>query len=367
MVPYIYTHFGNPSSSHAYGAVAKKAVDTARIQVSSLINCDPDELIFTSCGTESNNYAIKGYALAHKSHGNEIISSTIEHPAVSEVLKYLESSHGFKVTYIPVDSSGLVSLSILQQSITPQTILCTIMHSNNEVGTLQPIQKISKILKESSSNPFLAFHTDCAQSLGKVAVDVRELGVDMLTVVGHKLYAPKGVGALYVRRGVKLEKQMHGADHEGQMRAGTENVINIVGLGTACEASRRDLEKNKRNLEQRRDELEKGLREEMERLGVGLRLNGHREERLPNTLNVSFEGIKANALLAMISKEVAASAGAACHSDHVKISPIIAAMNVPMNYAMGTVRFSTGRETTQEDITRAVKVISNSVAELMKK
>jgi len=223
MKPYLDIYFGNPSSSHQLGAQTKMAVEKARKQVAEMIGADSSEIIFTSGGTESNNYAVKGAAFANRHKGNHIITSSVEHPAIFEVCKYLENQ-GFEVTYLPVDEFGMISIADLKSAITPKTILISIMHANNEVGTIQPISEIGKIAKEKG----ILFHTDAAQSIGKVKVNVKEIGVDMLSIAGHKLYAPKGIGALYLREGVKLEKLMHGADHEQNMRAGTENVLEIV-------------------------------------------------------------------------------------------------------------------------------------------
>jgi len=352
--PYLEEYFGNPSSSHWYGIQAKKAIEKARTQVATLLNCQPDEVIFTSGGTESNNYAIKGSAFANRHKGNHIITSTIEHPAVIEVCKYLEAN-GFQVTYIPVDEFGLVDVVEVEKAITPQTILITIMHANNEVGTIQPIPEITKLARQHG----IIVHTDAAQSVGKIPTIIGELDVDLLSVAGHKLYAPKGIGALYIRHGTHLEKLIHGADHEQDRRAGTENVLEIVGLGKACEIAKRDLGENALHMKTMRDRLYNGLQE---RLGE-IRLNGHPEKRLPNTLSLSFANIEANTILSEI-EEVAASAGAACHSDSVDVSPVLTAMNVPLEYAMGTVRFSTGKMTTEDEIDRAIEIVTGAVQRL---
>ena len=316
MMPYLTEHFGNPSSSHSYGIEAKKAVEKARAQVADLLNCKPDEIAFTSGGTESNNYALKGVAFANRQKGNHIITSAIEHPAVIQVCRYLEEN-GFHITYVPVDEFGVVNVPALEQAISPQTILITIMHANNEVGTIQPLEEISKL----ADNKGIIFHTDAAQSIGKIPADVSRLGVTLLSIAGHKLYAPKGVGALFIRRGTKLQKLIHGADHEQNRRAGTENVPEIVGLGKACEISKRDLDKNKNHMKDMRDRLHRGL----EKHFPELKLNGHPERRLPNTLSVSFANIEANTLLDEI-EGVAASAGAACHTDSIDISSVLVAM-----------------------------------------
>ena len=355
MHPYLVEHFGNPSSSHWYGIQTKKAVDEARRQVADLLHCNPEEVVFTSGGSESNNYAIKGTAFANREKGNHIITSAIEHPAVLEVCKYL-AEKGFQITYLPVDEFCLVKPRELQKSIRPQTILITIMHANNEVGTIQPIAEIAKIAKEHG----IVFHTDAAQSVGKIPTRVDELEVDLLTIAGHKLYAPKGIGALYVRGGIRLEKLIHGADHEQDLRAGTENVLEIVGLGQACEIAKRDLEKNMRHMQEMRDLLYAGLRQQWGEI----KLNGHPEKRLPNTLSVCFKSIEANTLLAEI-ESVAASAGAACHSDSVRVSSVLEAMQVDLEYAMGTVRFSTGKMTTEEEVNHTVAVFVKTARRLL--
>ncbi|HEY9122087.1 MAG TPA: cysteine desulfurase family protein [Brevefilum sp.] len=354
MAPFLYGNFGNPSSSHFYGVQAKSAVEKARWQSAMAVNCQPNELVFTSGGTESNNYAIRGYAIANRDIGNHIITSTIEHPAVLEVCRYLETL-GFQITYLPVDKYGLVDPHSLEKAMTPRTILVSIMHANNEVGTIQPIRELAEIAHKHGA----AFHTDAAQSLGKIPVDVQELGVDMLSIAGHKLYAPKGIGALYIRSGTDLKKLMFGADHESNRRPGTENVLEIVGLGKACEIASRDLEENINHFKNMRDHLHKGLQESLPK-GSFL-LNGHPDLRLPNTLSLAFYKIEANKLIAQISKRVAVSAGAACHSDNIAVSTVLQAMKVPVDYAMGTLRFSVGRGTTFDQIERAVEIITTSI------
>ena len=354
MQPFISEHFGNPSSMHWYGMQAKMAVGKAREQVASLIECDPDEIIFTSGGTESNNFAIQGIAFANQSKGNHIITSAVEHPAVIEVCKYLEKK-GFRITYVPVDNNGLIRLKEVVSAITPQTILITVMHANNEVGTIQPIEEISKIAKKNN----IPFHTDAAQSLGKIPVSVKTTGVDLLSIAGHKLYAPKGVGALYVKHGIKLEKIIHGANHERNMRPGTENVIEIVGLGKACEIAGRDLEKNYSHFKNMRDLLVNNLTKGLK----NTRINGYLKNCLPNTLSIGFRNTEANMLISELD-QVAASAGAACHTDNIDISSVLTAMKVPVEFAMGTIRFSTGRFTTIEQIEQASDEIIRTVRSL---
>ncbi len=347
--PFLETEFGNPSSSHWYGIAPKRAVENARKQVAALLNCDPREVVFTSGGTESNNFAIYGIAGALKHQGNHIITSAVEHPAVLEVCKYLEAS-GFETTVIPVDTAGRVDAQNVEKAIRPQTILITMMHANNEVGTIQPIEEIAQIAKHHH----IVFHTDAAQSVGKIPTDVYAMGVDLLSVAGHKIYAPKGVGALYIRHGLNPEKLLHGAGQEMGRRAGTENVPGIVGLGKACEIAHRGLEQNAAHMKHLRDRLHQGL---LQKLDDRVRLNGHADLRLPNTLNLSFKSLEANRLLEEIGLEVAASAGAACHSGAIEISHVLSAMNVPVEWAKGTLRFSVGRMTTAVEIEKAISVI----------
>ena len=354
MLPFIHGVFGNPSSGHSFGVAAHAGVDRARRQVSSLLGCDDDDLIFTSGGTEANNHAIKGVAEANCKRGNHIITSAIEHPAVTEVCRYLEG-HGFRVSYLPVDEYGMVDPRQVEAVISSETILVTIMHANNEVGTIQPIAEISEIAHRHGS----LVHTDCAQSLGKIPVRVDDLGVDLLSIAGHKLYAPKGIGALFIRPGVRLEKLMHGANHEQDRRAGTENVIQIAGLGMACELIEQNLEQYAAHMALMRDRLEQGLLA-MER---DAQVNGHPGRRLPNTSSVSFRGLEADRILANL-RSVAASAGAACHSDQVEVSHVLEAMNIPTDYAMGTLRFSVGRFTTANEIDRALVEIKEVVESL---
>jgi cysteine desulfurase NifS len=351
MQPYLLDFFGNPSSSHRYGVETKKAVEQARGQVADLLGCQPGEIVFTSGGSESNNYAIRGTVFAKREKGNHIITSAIEHPAVTEVCRYLENQH-FRVTYLPVDQYGLVDPAKLEEVITPQTVLISLMHANNEVGTIQPISDVSALAQQKG----ITMHTDAAQSVGKIPTGVNELGVDLLSVAGHKLYAPKGIGALFIREGTDLEKLIHGAGHEQNKRAGTENVMGIVGLGKACEIAKRDLEENMTHMKSMRDRLYGGLKEKLK----GIRLNGQEEKRLPNTLSIGFPGIEADKLLSTI-EGVAASAGAACHSDHASISHVLTAMKVPEEYAKGTIRFSTGKMTTPEEIEQAIKIIVDGI------
>lgn len=355
MEPFFREHFGNPSSSHYYGAITRTALEKARLQVARLISAKPQEIVFTSGGTESNNMALQGVAFANQHKGKHIITSSVEHPAVSEVCKYLED-FGFTVTRVPVDNYGMVDPEDVRQAIRKDTILISIMDANNEVGTIQPVREIAAIARDRN----IIMHTDCAQSLGKSPVSVTDLGVDLLSVAGHKLYAPKGVGALYIREGVRIKKIFHGADHEQNTRPGTENVLEIVGLGRACEIAQRDLDVNIRKMQSARDLLESGLSDAF----PDMRINGHPEKRLPNTLNVSFRNMEASSLLLAMDR-VAASAGAACHADEVVISPVLEAMNIPIDWAMGTIRFSTGKWTSDEEIHLAIDEIILKVKQFL--
>ena len=354
MLPYVHGLFGNPSSGHPFGLAARQGVDLARQQVAGLLGCDEDDLIFTSGGTEANNHAIKGVAGAYRHRGNHIITSAVEHPAVTEVCRYLERQ-GFAITCLPVDQYGVVDPQQVEEVITSETLLVTIMHANNEVGAIQPIAEIAEIAHRYGA----LMHSDCAQSVGKIPVRVQELGVDLLSIAGHKLYAPKGIGALYIRPGVQLEKLMHGASHEQDRRAGTENVIQMVGLGKACQLIEQNLTRYAQHMKEMRCRLEQGLLAS----GNDLRVNGPPNRRLPNTSSISFKGLEADRILANLST-VAASAGAACHSDRVEVSHVLTAMNVPTKYAMGTLRFSVGRFTTEEEIDRALAEIKEVVGAL---
>lgn len=339
MLPYIYGNYGNPSSSHELGATAKKAVEHAREQVANLLNCSPEEIIFTSGGSESNNTVIKGVAFTYKSKGNHIITSKVEHPAVLNPCNYLEK-FSYDISYLPVDEYGMVNVSDLERLITDKTILITIMHSNNETGTIQPIKEISEVCRKHN----ILFHTDASQSVGKVPIDVKDLGIDFLTVAGHKLYAPKGIGALYMRKDISIEPLIHGAGHESGRRAGTENIIFDVALGKACEIAKDILKSNKVKLL-----TEYFYNSLKEKFGDKIKLNGHPEKRLPNTLNISFIGFNGHDIIRNLG-DVAASTGSACHSGLTTISPVLKAMGVSDEAGRGAVRFSLGRYTTKEEI-----------------
>ncbi len=351
MLPYLGEHFGNPSTTYGYGLRAREAVEQARRQVAALIGAKLEEIIFTSGGSESDNHAIIGAALAGMDRGRHIITSRIEHPAVLNTCRYLEERLGFKVTYIPVDGCGLVDPDDVRHAIVRETILITIMHANNEVGTIEPIEEIGRIAVERG----VLFHTDAAQSCGKIDVSVNRMNVDLLTIAGHKLYAPKGIGVLFVRGGTRIDPFIHGAGQEGGRRAGTENVPYIVGLGAACEIALNTLSDYKKEAERLRDRLhtriEAGLGKER------LRLNGHPEKRLPNTLNISISGIVGEDLLRNIP-EIAASTGAACHAGSTEPSSVLLEMGLSRDWALGALRLTLGRWTTQEEIDTAGKLIA---------
>ena len=335
MRPFLSQHFGNPSSQHWAGIPAKEAVEHARQQVAELLQCSPDEIVFTSGGSESNNHAIKGVFFALREKGTHIITTQIEHPAVINPCRFLETL-GAEVTFVPVDRHGRVDPQDIQKAITPRTILITVMHANNEVGTIQPIEEISKIARERG----IVFHTDAAQSVGKIVTKVDDLRVDLLSIAGHKLYAPKGIGALYIRKGTPIEPLIHGAGHESGRRAGTENVLLIVGLGKACEVAKRYVGDDR--ICSMRDRFWKLLQDNF---GEKVVLNGHPVHRLPNTLNVSFVGKAGGEILSRLDG-VAASTGAACHSGSVELSPVLKAMGISPEVGMGAIRFSLGRTTT---------------------
>jgi cysteine desulfurase len=341
--------FGNPSSSHWAGMPARDAVEAARSQVAALLRCDATEIVFTSGGTEANNLAIKGvfFASTHENPKAHFISTSIEHPAVLEPLRFIERL-GARVTLLPVDRFGLVDPEDVRRAIRAETVLISVMHANNEVGTIQPVDEIARIAREHE----VLCHTDAAQSVGKVEVDSEELGVDLLSVAAHKMYGPKGVGALFVREGVHLEPLLHGAPHEAGRRASTENVLEIVGLGAAS-ATAIHWTRSER-IRTLRDHLWQQLEKQF---GASVSLNGHREQRLPNTLNVSFKGRYGWEILARIP-DLAASTGAACHAGRTEMSSVLQAMGTDELAGLGAVRFSLGRETTLDQIDRVVELLA---------
>jgi cysteine desulfurase len=353
MKPFLSQDFGNPSSQHWAGIPAKEAVEHARQQVAELLQCSPGEIVFTSGGSESNNHAIKGVFFALREKGNHIITTQIEHPAVINPCRFLEKL-GAEVTYVPVDRYGSVDPQDLQRAITPRTILITVMHANNEVGTIQPIEEISKIAREGG----IVFHTDAAQSVGKIVTKVDDLRVDLLSIAGHKLYAPKGIGTLYIRKGTPIEPLIHGAGHESGRRAGTENVLLIAGLGMACEVAKIYVGDDR--ICSMRDRFWKLLQDNF---GEKVVLNGHPVHRLPNTLNVSFVG-KAGGEILFRLNGVAASTGAACHSGSVELSPVLKAMGISPEVGMGAIRFSLGRTTTLQELGRVVDLLKDALPSL---
>jgi cysteine desulfurase len=349
MKPFLSEHFGNPSSQHWAGIPAKEAVEHARQQVAELLQCSPGEIVFTSGGSESNNHAIKGVFFTLRDKGNHIITTQIEHPSVINPCRFLEEL-GAEGTFVPVDRYGSVDPQDIQKAITPRTILITVMHANNEVGTIQPIEEISKIAKERG----IVFHTDAAQSVGKIVTKVDHLGIDLLSIAGHKLYAPKGIGALYIRKGTPIEPLIHGASHESGRRAGTENVLLIVGLGKACDVAKRYVGDDR--ICNMRDRFWELLRDNF---GEKVVLHGHSVRRLPNTLNVSFVGKAGGEILSRLDG-VAASTGAACHSGSVELSPVLKAMGISPEVGMGAIRFSLGRTTTFQELERVVDLLKDS-------
>ncbi|MBE0605958.1 MAG: cysteine desulfurase [Deltaproteobacteria bacterium] len=339
MQTFLTEHYGNPSSNHWAGVPAKEAVEKARGKVASLLGCDPGEVVFTSGGSESNNHSIKGIFFADGKRGDHIITTSVEHPATINPCRFLEKI-GANVTVLPVDRFGRVDPDDVRNAITTKTVLITVMHANNEVGTIEPIPEIAAIAR----NAGVPFHTDAAQSVGKIPTDVEKLGVDLLSMAGHKVYAPKGVGALYIREGTRIEPFVHGAGHEAGRRAGTENVLLCIALGAACDEARKWV--GMPHVRALRDRFWGELREIF---GGKVTRNGHPTEQLPNTLNVNFVGQAGPEILARMP-EVAASTGSACHAGSVTLSPVLAAMGVPPEEGMGAVRFSLGRTTTWEDL-----------------
>lgn len=353
MVPYLTTHFGNPSSSHAYARRARAAVEAARAQVAGLLSCDPSEIVFTGSGSESDALAIRGTALALRSRGTHILTQQTEHPAVRETCRMLERLYGFRVTELPVDHEGRVRPADLEAAFTEQTVLVTIMLANNETGTLQPIAELARLAHQHHA----LFHTDAAQAVGKLPISVNDLGIDLLTVVGHKLYAPKGVGALYVRRGTPLEPLISGGGQEQGKRAGTENVALLVALGTACFLASQELPSSMQRSRTLRDLLHQRLAESLPGL---VHLNGHPGKRLPNTLNVSIDGVVGETVLAA-TPEVAAATGSACHAGSTEPSAVLLAQGVERARALGALRLSLGRWSTEDEVEQAAQLLARTV------
>ncbi len=346
--PCLRQHFGNPSSTHVYGRNAHQAVERAREQVATLIGAQADEIIFTGCATEANNLAIRGAAQALADRGRHLITSAVEHPAVEKPFLHL-SENGWQITVIPVDSYGQIDPAKLSDALREDTTLVSIMHANNEVGTIQPIEEIAAITRSRE----ILLHTDAAQSIAKIPVSVDDLGVDFLTLAGHKFYASKGVGALYVRRGTALQPILVGAGHEAGLRPGTENVPAIAGLGEAARIAHEYNSEHSQQLRVLRDQLHTRLADAI----PGLLLNGHPKQRLPNTLNLSFPGVDGRELLAHAADDVAASVGSACHEEGVAVSGVLGAMGIEIDRARGAVRLSLGKPSTDVEIERAANAL----------
>lgn len=356
MLPFFREHFGNPSSVHWAGRETGAALQAAREKVARLINCDPAEIVFTSCGSEGDNLAIKGVADARGDRGNHIITTEVEHPAVLAACKFLEKQ-GFEVTYLPVDGQGMLDVDALEAAITDKTILISVMWANNETGTLFPIEQIGAVARKHK----ICFHTDAVQAIGRVPVDVEKAQVDLLAISGHKIGAPKGVGALYVRKGVRLTPLVHGGHQERNRRAGTHNMPGIVGLGTACEIAAADLQNTADRLRRLRDRLEQGLLAAIPESQV----NGHPSQRLPNTLNISFNYIEGEAVLLFLDMQgIAASSGSACMSDSFGQSHVIDAMGVDPMMANSAIRFGLGYDNSEADVDQVLEILPGIVKKL---
>jgi cysteine desulfurase len=356
MLPYFTENFGNPSTLYSYGQDARAAVENARSNVAGLIGGKPEEIVFTSGGTEADNFALEGAVYANEKKGNHIITSAIEHHAVLETCKFLEK-RGFNVTYLPVDSYGLIDPNAVKKAITPKTILVSVMHANNEVGTVEPIAEIGKITREAG----ILFHTDAVQTLGHIPVDVNELGVDLLSMSAHKLYGPKGVGALYVRKGKVLVPFMHGGEQERRRRAGTENVPGIVGFGKAAEIARKEMPEEAKRLTDLRDKLITGLRGRIE----DSHLNGHPVMRLPSNVNITIDFVEGESMCLTLDMEgICASTGSACSSGSLEASHVLLAMGLRHEQAHGSLRFTLGKWTTVDEIEKVIDSLSSTVARL---
>jgi len=356
MVPYFTEIYGNASSLHSFGREAHNAMEEARSRVARLINAHPEEIIFTAGGTESDNIAIKGAAYANRSKGDHIITSTIEHPAVLETCRSLEKQ-GFKVSYIPVDKNGLIELESLRKAVTERTTLITIMHANNEIGTIEPMEEIAEI----AGSKDVIFHSDAVQSAGKIPIDVKEIGIDLLSISAHKIYGPKGIGALYVKKGTHLEPIIHGGGHERGLRSSTENIPGIVGLGKAAELAKTRMSKDTADLTNLRDQLIEATLSDIEESY----LNGHPTKRLPNNAHFRFTGIEGEALILNLDeKGIAASTGSACSSKKLLPSHVLMAIGLNEVQAHGSLRLTLGRENTKEDIEYVHQVLPETVKKL---
>ncbi|WP_321420213.1 cysteine desulfurase NifS [uncultured Methanomethylovorans sp.] len=356
MLPYFTENFGNASSLHSFGQEAAEALAKSREQVAVALGAAPQEIFFTSGGTESDNMAIKGAAYMHSLRGRHIITSVIEHPAVLRTCEELERE-GFEITYVPVDGEGILDIHFLEDSIRDDTILISIMHANNEIGTIQPIKEINELI----SGRKIILHTDAVQSVGKIPTDVNELGVDMLSVSSHKLHGPKGVGALYVRSGVNIRPLVQGGGHERGLRPGTENIPGIVGFAKAMSIAREQLEEDSMHMQHLRDSMIENVLSKI----AHVRLNGHDKKRLPNNVNMSFRHVEGESLLMLLDMNgVAVSTGSACSSTSQKASHVLTAIDLGVDYIHGSLRFTLGRENTMEEIDHVVDLLEEAVMKL---
>ncbi len=358
MIPYLSIEYGNPSSLYSIGRSAKRAISEARRRVASLINCSPEEIYFTSCGSESDNTALKGIAYANKEKGNHIITSKIEHPAILNSCKSLENK-GFKISYIDVDKDGMLNLEKLESEITDQTILISIMYANNEIGTIEPVKEIAQIAHSHG----IIFHTDAVQAVGNIPIDVRKMNIDMLSLSGHKLYAPKGIGALYVKSGIEFERFMDGGHQEKNKRSGTENVAEIVALGKACQIAEKNIEQYQQKLKNLRDYCLNKIQEKI----PDIYINGTMERRLPGNINISFKDLNSGELLLRLDEVgICASGGSACSSKEASPSHVLTAIGLPSELSKGALRLTFGDYNTKEDVEYLVENLVRIVEEMRK-
>lgn len=358
MIPYLSIEYGNPSSLYSIGRSAKRAISEARRRVASLINCSPEEIYFTSCGSESDNTALKGIAYANKEKGNHIITSKIEHPAILNSCKSLENK-GFKISYIDVDKDGMLNLEKLESEITDQTILISIMYANNEIGTIEPVKEIAQIAHSHG----IIFHTDAVQAVGNIPIDVRKMNIDMLSLSGHKLYAPKGIGALYVKSGIEFERFMDGGHQEKNKRSGTENVAEIVALGKACQIAEKNIEQYQQKLKNLRDYCLNKIQEKI----PDIYINGTMERRLPGNINISFKDLNSGELLLRLDEVgICASGGSTCSSKEASPSHVLTAIGLPSELSKGALRLTFGDYNTKEDVEYLVENLVRIVEEMRK-
>lgn len=358
MIPYLSIEYGNPSSLYSIGRSAKRAISEARRRVASLINCSPEEIYFTSCGSESDNTALKGIAYANKEKGNHIITSKIEHPAILNSCKNLENK-GFKISYIDVDKDGMLNLEKLESEITDQTVLISIMYANNEIGTIEPIKEIAQIAHSHG----IIFHTDAVQAVGNIPIDVKKMNIDMLSLSGHKLYAPKGIGALYVKSGIEFERFMDGGHQEKNKRSGTENVAEIVALGKACQIAEKNIEQYQQKLKKLRDYCLKKIQEKI----PDIHINGTMERRLPGNINISFKDLNSGELLLRLDEVgICASGGSACSSKEASPSHVLTAIGLPSELSKGALRLTFGDYNSIEDVDYLVENLVRIVEEMRK-